>query len=230
MANQIALYEVDVKKAAPRATGEMGWLLGSALQTELLGMTHLAAMTVPLQNERALKQLSDANDKRLRAERLMIYADKNIVEAGPCAHLQILQRYFHNHLSKQDLFSCRLINHVVLSSLLIALYGRVVATADGEIRQMAEANLKLEEQQSDACVQQLAGQFARDENKLTQKTKRIHFECMSTVSEAMTNKACVGGPSKNLAGSVYPIYLRMLEEVGIPSELSLSWMAALLQK
>lgn len=229
MVNQMDVYEIDVKKATPALTGELEWLLGSAVRTELLGMTHLAALAVPLPNEKGMKYLSDANDKRLRAGRLMSCSNKKPTEVESCAHLQILQRYFQNHLNKCDFFSCTLINHVVLSSLLIALYGRVIATADGDLRQMACANLKLEEMQSQSYIGELSDQFSMDEAALTLKAKRIHFECMSTVSIAISNNAFAGGPSKNLAGSVYPVYLRMLEEVGIPSELSLSWMASLLQ-
>jgi fatty aldehyde decarbonylase len=144
-----------------------------------------------------------------------------------------------------DLIGCILAQEVMLESFAVASYRVVAKAAPGELG-ATFARIAAEEDEHVAhAIQMLQGERARDPRGFDAKVHEVHEAIMTTLAQMISpkNRDCgcglcagtcvksslpqVGVSLSEIRGASLQRYLRTLDEIGVPGESSLVWVAQL---
>jgi fatty aldehyde decarbonylase len=144
-----------------------------------------------------------------------------------------------------DLLDCILAQEVMLESFAAASYRVVARSAPGKLGSTFARIADEEGEHVGHAIEMLQAERARDPGGFDGKVHRMHEEIMTTLAEMISRKnsdcgcglctnSCVK-PSLPLAGinlsevrgASLQRYLRTLDEIGVPGESSLVWVAQL---
>lgn len=144
-----------------------------------------------------------------------------------------------------DLVDCILAQEVMLESFAVASYEVIARAAPGELG-VTFARISAEEgEHVDHAIAMLQTERARDPQGFDAKAHRMHKEIMTTLAEMLSRKtpdcacglcagAClkpslskVGVSLSEIRGASLRRYLETLDAIGVPGELSLTWVAQL---
>jgi fatty aldehyde decarbonylase len=144
-----------------------------------------------------------------------------------------------------DLTGCILAQEVMLESFAVASYQVVARVAPGELG-VIFARISAEEgEHVEHAIEILRAERRRDPHGFDAKAHEIHEEIMTTLAQMISPKSpdcgcglCAGSCVKSslpqvgvrlseIRGASLQRYLRTLDEIGVPGELSLIWVAQL---
>ena len=224
-------------------------VLSHAITGELVGMQNFAMMVgITDDVEEQMELLDHAESERGHAKTFSRIA-KDLgypVTANTNApYWKRLRDAFKTHIAAQDLEACVIIQEVMLESLAVAMYKEVGSKLTGRIGEIFTKIGEEEESHKDHSVEELREAYLADPDGFTAKVHQLHLEIMTVRAEMMAREdpsghceICNGNCIKesltevdlditSMRGAVLYEYLNMLDQIGIPGERSLAWVAAL---
>ena len=166
----------------------------------------------------------------------------NNVEAR---HWKRLREAFLRCITESDFIGCLIVQEIMLESFAVASYARVGKVAPGSLGKTFAAIAAEEEEHIAHAVAILGTERGSDAPRFDEKVYRLHLDVMTTLAR-MLAKDCRDGhcdvchatcvkPSlfevslsaAELRGASLRQYLKTLDMVGIPGEVTLAWVAQL---
>ncbi len=160
-------------------------------------------------------------------------------------HWKRLHEAFMRRVAERDFIGCLIVQEIMLESFAVATYARVGKVASGTLGKTFAAIAAEEEEHIDHAMAILKAERALDPQRFDDKLRRLHFEVMTTLAE-MTARECAHGhcevcqgscvkPSlpeirltaSELRGASLQQYLRTLDLLGLPGEVTLVWVTQL---
>jgi len=156
-----------------------------------------------------------------------------------------LRAAFMRCIAERDFIGCLIIQEIMLESFAVASYTRVGMAAPGSLGRTFAAIAAEEEEHIEHALEILRAERALDEQRFDDKVYRLHLDVMTTLSE-MVAKECthgqcdlchsscvkpslaeVGLTTVELRGASLQQYLKSLDMLGLPGEVTLAWVAQL---
>lgn len=166
----------------------------------------------------------------------------NNVEAK---HWKNLRGTFLRCIAERDFVGCLMIQEIMLESFALASYSRVAKVGPGTLGETFARIAAEEEEHIVHAVAILRTERARDAQRFDEKLHRLHLDVMTTLAQ-MLAKDCRDGhcevchascvkPSlfevslsaAQLRGASLQQYLKTLDMLGIPGQVTLAWVAQL---
>jgi rubrerythrin len=160
-------------------------------------------------------------------------------------HWARLRESFLGCIAERDFIACLIVQEIMLESFAVASYSRVGKVAPGTLGVTLAAIAAEEEEHVDHAMAILGAERARDTQAFDDKVHRLHQDVMTTLAK-MLAKECKDGhcevchgtcvkPSlpdislsaAELRGASLKQYLKTLDMLGIPGEVTLQWVAQL---
>ncbi len=160
-------------------------------------------------------------------------------------HWKRLREAFRRCIAERDFMGCLIVQEIMLESFAVASYARVAKVAPGTLGKTFARIAAEEEDHVDHAMSILRAERARDTQRFDDKVYRLHLEVMTTLAK-MLAKECKEGhcevchatcvkPSlfdvslsaAELRGASLQQYLKTLDMLGIPGEVTLAWVAQL---
>ncbi len=166
----------------------------------------------------------------------------NNVEAK---HWKRLREAFLRCIKERDFIGCLIVQEIMLESFAVASYALVGKVAPGTLGKTFAAIAAEEEEHVEHAMSILRKERALDAERFDDKVYRLHLDVMTTLAK-MLAKECKDGhcevchgncvkPSlfdvslsaAALRGASLQQYLKTLDVLGIPGEVTLAWVAQL---
>ncbi len=160
-------------------------------------------------------------------------------------HWKRLRCTFLQCIAERDTIGCLIVQEIMLESFALASYSRVAKVAPGSLGETFARIAAEEEEHLAHAVAILKTERARDAQRFDDKFYRLHLDVMTTLTQ-MLAKDCKDGhcevchascvkPSLfevslsavQLRGASLQQYLKTLDMLGIPGQVTLTWVAQL---
>ena len=160
-------------------------------------------------------------------------------------HWKRLREAFLRCIAERDFIACLIVQEIMLESFAVASYSRVGKVAPGSLGQTFARIAAEEEDHVDHAMSILRAERARNAQRFDDKVYRLHLNVMATLAQ-MLAKECKDGhcevchhtcvkPSlfdvslsaAELRGASLQQYLKTLDMLGIPGEVTLAWVTQL---
>jgi fatty aldehyde decarbonylase len=160
-------------------------------------------------------------------------------------HWKRLREAFLRCIGDRDFIACLIVQEIMLESFAVASYARVGKVGPGSLGKIFTAIAQEEEGHVEHAMAILKAERARDPQQFDDKVYRLHLDVMTTLAE-MLAKECSHGHCEVCHGScVKPAlpdvrlsaaelrgvslqqYLKTLDMLGLPGEVTLQWVAQL---
>jgi rubrerythrin len=160
-------------------------------------------------------------------------------------HWKRLRDAFMRCIAERDFIACLIVQEIMLESFAVASYARVGRVAAGTLGKTFASIAAEEEEHVDHAMAILRAERALDAPGFDDKVYRLHLDVMTTLAK-MLAKECKDGhcevchgscvkPSLSevslsaaeLRGASLRQYLRTLDMLGIPGEVTLAWVTQL---
>jgi len=160
-------------------------------------------------------------------------------------HWKRLRGTFLQCIAERDFVGCLIVQEIMLESFALASYSRVARVARGSLRETFARIAAEEEEHLAHAVAILKTERARDAQRFDEKVHRLHLDVMTTLAQ-MLARDCKDGhcevchascvkPSLievslsavQLRGASLRQYLKTLDMLGIPGQVTLAWVAQL---
>ena len=160
-------------------------------------------------------------------------------------HWRRLREAFMRCVAERDTIGCLIIQEIMLESFALASYNRVAIVAPGILGKVFGAIAADEQEHADHAMAILKAERDANPDRFDDKLYRLHLEVMTTLA-AMLAKECKDGhcevcqsscvkPSlfevnlsaALLRGASMRQYLKTLDALGLPGEVTLAWIAQL---
>jgi rubrerythrin len=160
-------------------------------------------------------------------------------------HWKRLREAFLRCIAERDFIGCLIVQEIMLESFAVASYFRVGRVAPGSLGETFARIAAEEEEHIDHAMAILRTERARDAQRFDDKLHRLHLEVMTILAQ-MLAKECKDGhcevcqstcvkPSlfevklsaAELRGASLQQYLKTLDALGIPGQVTLAWVARL---
>ena len=160
-------------------------------------------------------------------------------------HWRRLREAFLGCIAERDFIGCLIVQEIMLESFAVASYARVAKVAPGSLGETFARIAEEEEQHVDHAMAILRAERALDPERFDDKVYRLHLDVMTTLAK-MLAKECKDGhcevchsscvkPSlvdvslsaAELRGASLEQYLKALDMLGLPGEVTLTWVTQL---
>ena len=160
-------------------------------------------------------------------------------------HWKRLREAFLRCITERDFIGCLIVQEIMLESFAVASYARVGKVAPGGLGETFARIAAEEEEHVDHALAILRAERALDVQRFDDKVHRLHLEVMTTLAK-MLAKECTDGhcevchgncvkPSlfevslsaAELRGASLQQYLKTLDMLGLPGEVTLGWVTQL---
>jgi rubrerythrin len=160
-------------------------------------------------------------------------------------HWKRLREAFLRCITERDFIGCLIVQEIMLESFAVASYTRVGKVAPGGLGETFARIAAEEEEHVDHALAILRAERALDVQRFDDKVHRLHLEVMTTLAK-MLAKECKDGhcevchsncvkPSlfevslsaAELRGASLQQYLKTLDMLGLPGEVTLGWVTQL---
>ena len=160
-------------------------------------------------------------------------------------HWKRLREAFLRCIAERDFIACLIVQEIMLESFAVASYSRVGKVAPGSLGDTFARIAAEEEDHVDHAMAILRAERALDPQRFDAKVYRQHLDVMTTLAQ-MLAKECKDGhcevchascvkPSlfdvslsaAELRGASLQQYLKTLDMLGIPGEVTLAWVTQL---
>src|SRR5712692_8288087 len=160
-------------------------------------------------------------------------------------HWKRLRGSFLRCIAERDFIGCLIVQEIMLESFAVASYSRVGKVAPGSLGETFARIAAEEEDHVEHAMSILGAERARDAQRFDDKVYRLHLDVMTTLAK-MLAKECKDGhcevchascvkpalfevslSAAELRGASLRQYLKTLDKLGIPGEVTLAWVAQL---
>jgi fatty aldehyde decarbonylase len=224
-------------------------VFSQAITGELIGMSNFASLAETIRDpHEKMEAVEHANSERMHAEGFMAYA-KN---AGLKINVNIDSAYwgsvrwqFLSYAIKKDFIACLIIQEVMLESFAVSMYTDVGNAIGGEAGSLFLRIADEEKEHLEHSSDLLRAELIKNPSAFLDKFEEIHTNCMTILAEftATTDLrghcgVCSGDCMKgslhhigldivHLRGNALALYAKSLDNIGIPGEKSIVWIAKL---
>ena len=224
-------------------------IFSQAITGELIGMSNFASLADTIDDpHEKMEAVEHANSERMHAEGFLAYA-KN---AKLKVHINLDSPYWGNvrtqflsYAQKKDFIACLVIQEVMLESFAISMYNDVGFALGGEAGELFLAIRDEEKEHLEHSSDLLRAELEKDPQAFINKMEEIHFNCMTILAEftattdlrghcGVCNGDCMKGSLHhvgldivNMRGNALALYAQALDNIGIPGEKSIVWIARL---
>jgi len=160
-------------------------------------------------------------------------------------HWKRLREAFMHCIAERDFIGCLIVQEIMLESFAVASYARVAKVAPGSLGKTFARIAAEEEEHVDHAMAILRAERTRDVQRFDEKVHRLHLDVMTTLAKMLAQE-CKDGhcdvchdncvkPSlfevslsaAALRGASLEQYLKSLDMLGLPGEVTLAWVAQL---
>jgi rubrerythrin len=160
-------------------------------------------------------------------------------------HWKRLRDAFLRCIAERDFIGCLIVQEIMLESFAVASYARVGRVAPGSLGRTFASIAAEEAEHIDHAMAILRAERALDSERFDDKVYRLHLDVMTTLAQ-MLAKECKDGhcevchrscvkPSLSevslsaaeLRGASLQQYLKTLDTLGLPGEVTLTWVTQL---
>ncbi len=224
-------------------------VLAQAVTGELLAaMNYTSLAEICDDPEEVADALEHAAGERGHASRFAAEGRKIGVDVSNnvnAKHWKQLREAFMGCIRERDFIGCLIVQEIMLESFAVASYSRVGKVAWGSLGKTFASIAAEEEGHVDHAMAILKAERALDAQRFDDKVHRLHLDVMTTLAK-MLAKECKDGhcevchsscvkPSlpeitlsaAELRGASLQQYLKTLDMLGIPGEVTLGWVAQL---
>jgi fatty aldehyde decarbonylase len=224
-------------------------VLAQAITGELLAAMNYASLSKICDDpEEVADALEHAEIERGHATRFAAEGRKIGVDVSDnvdAKHWKRLRDAFLRCITGRDFIGCLIVQEIMLESFAVASYARVGKVAPGSLGTTFASIAAEEEEHVDHAMAILRAERALDAQRFDDKVYRLHLDVMTTLAK-MLAKECKDGhcevchgscvkPSlfevslsaAALRGASLQQYLKTLDMLGIPGEVTLGWVAQL---
>ena len=160
-------------------------------------------------------------------------------------HWKKLRQAFLRRIDERDFIGCLIVQEIMLESFAVASYARVGRAGKGSLGKTFAAIAAEEEDHIDHAMEILRAERARDQQRFDDTVYGLHLEVMTTLAEMLARdcrtghcEVCHGSCVKpalpdlslsaaELRGASLQQYLKTLDLLGLPGEVTLTWVAQL---
>ena len=160
-------------------------------------------------------------------------------------HWKRLREAFMRCIADRDFIGCLIVQEIMLESFAVASYARVARVAPGTLGATFARIAAEEEEHIDHALEILRAERARDPERFDEKVHRLHLDVMTTLAKMLAKdcrdghcEVCHGNCVKpslpdvslsaaELRGASLQQYLKTLDMLGLPGEVTLTWVAQL---
>jgi fatty aldehyde decarbonylase len=169
----------------------------------------------------------------------------NVSNNVDAMHWRRLREAFLRCITERDFIGCLIVQEIMLESFAVASYARVGRVAPGSLGKTFARIAAEEEEHVDHAMAILRAERGLDPQRFDDKVHRLHLDVMTTLAK-MLAKECKDGhcevchgscvkPSlfevslsaAELRGASLQQYLKALDMLGIPGEVTLAWVTQL---
>jgi fatty aldehyde decarbonylase len=224
-------------------------ILAQAMTGELLAAMNYASLSEICDDPAEVADaLEHAQNERGHAAAFAAEGRKigvTVADNVDAKHWKRLRDAFLRCIRERDFTGCLIVQEIMLESFAVASYSRVGKVAPGSLGGTFARIAAEEEDHVDHAMAILRAERARDAQRFDDKVYRLHLEVMTTLAQ-MLAKECKDGhcevcqascvkPSlfevrlsaAELRGASLQQYLKTLDLLGIPGEVTLGWVAQL---
>jgi fatty aldehyde decarbonylase len=158
---------------------------------------------------------------------------------------KLIRESFMRSIGERDFIACLIVQEIMLESFAVASYTRVGKAAPGSLGKTFAAIAAEEEGHIDHALDILRSERGQDPQRFDGKVYRLHLDVMTTLTEMVAKEcrhgqcelchsACVkpslsqvGLTTSELRGASLQQYLKTLDALGLPGEVTLQWIAQL---
>ena len=160
-------------------------------------------------------------------------------------HWKRLREAFLRRIAERDFIGCLIVQEIMLESFAVASYARVGKVAAGSLGKTFAAIAAEEEEHIEHAMEILQAERAFDPQRFDGKLYQLHLEVMTTLAEMLARdcrtghcEVCHGNCVKpalpdvslsaaELRGASLHQYLKTLDKLGLPGEVTLAWVTQL---
>jgi fatty aldehyde decarbonylase len=160
-------------------------------------------------------------------------------------HWKRLREAFMRCVAERDFIGCLIVQEIMLESFALASYARVGKVGPGSLGKTFAAIAAEEEDHIEHAMEILRRERALDAQRFDDKVYRLHHEVMTTLAEMLAKdcrhghcEVCQGSCVKpalpdvslsaaELRGASLQQYLQTLDKLGLPGEVTLTWVTQL---
>jgi len=224
-------------------------VFSQAITGELIGMSNFASLADTIDDpHEKMEAVEHANSERGHAEGFLAYAQKEQLKINinlKSEYWGNVRRVFLEYAEKKDFIACLIIQEVMLESFAVSMYVDVGNALGGEAGRLF-LNIAEEEKEHLAHSSDLLrAALTEDPDGFIRKFEEIHFNCMTILAEftatidlrghcGVCNGSCMKGSLHHIGldiismrGHAMALYADSLENIGIPGEKSIVWIARL---
>jgi len=224
-------------------------VFSQAITGELIGMSNFASLADTIDDpHEKMEAVEHADSERQHAEGFMAYAKKmrlniNINLQGE--YWRSVREVFLTYAAQKDFIACIIIQEVMLEAFAVAMYTDVGHVLDDEAGKLFLSIADEEKEHMDHSTELLREELQKNPEGFIEKFEKIHFDCMTILAQfsATTDLrghcgVCNGDCMKNelhhinldvksMRGNALALYAEALDNIGIPGEKSMVWIAKL---
>ncbi len=224
-------------------------VFSQAITGELIGMANFALLTETIDDpHEKMEAVEHANSERMHAEGFMAYAKKTGLKVNINMHGEYwgnVHKQFLSYAQKNDFIACLIIQEVILESFAISMYTDVGNALGGEAGKLFLSIAEEEKEHLEHSSHLLQAELKKDATAFIKKFEEVHFSCMTILAQfsattdlrghcGVCNGDCMKGSLHhiglniiNLRGNALALYAQALDNIGIPGEKSIVWIAQL---
>jgi len=224
-------------------------ILAQAMTGELVAAMNYTSLSAICDDpEEVADALEHAQGERGHAAAFAAEGRKIGVEVAnnvDARHWKQLREAFQRRIAERDFIGCLIVQEIMLESFAVASYARAGKVAPGSLGQTFAAIAAEEEGHVDHAMAILKAERALDPQRFDDKVYRLHLEVMTTLAK-MLAKECKDGhcevchhscvkpalfdvrlSAAELRGASLQQYLKTLDMLGLPGEVTLTWVTQL---
>lgn len=224
-------------------------VLAQAVTGELVAAMNYAALAAICDDPREAEEaLGHAAIERAHAAAFTAAGRKigvDVVSNVDGKHWKRLREAFMRCVAERDTIGCLIVQEIMLESFALASYSRVAIVAPGSLGKTFAAIAADEQEHADHAMGILKAEREANPQRFDDKLHQLHLEVMTTLA-AMLAKECKDGhcevcesscvkPSlfevnlsaAMLRGASLQQYMKTLDALGLPGEITLAWIAQL---
>ena len=224
-------------------------VFSQAITGELIGMSNFASLAETIDDpHEKMEAVEHANSERMHAEGFIAYAKKNKLKINinmQSPYWGNVRSQFLSYAQKKDFIACLIIQEVMLESFAVSMYTDVANALGGEAGKLFNNIADEEKEHLEHSSDILQAELQKDPVAFIQKFEDIHFNCMTILAEftattdlrghcGVCNGDCMKGSLHHigldivtLRGNALALYAGAMDNIGIPGEKSIVWIARL---
>ncbi len=224
-------------------------VFSQAVTGELIGMSNFASLADTIDDaHEKMEAVEHANSERMHAEGFLDYAKKAGLKINANMHGQYwgnVRKQFLSYAQKKDFIACLIIQEVILESFAVSMYTDVGNALGDEAGRLFLAIADEEKEHLEHSSDLLRAELKKDPTAFINKFEEIHTNCMTILAEftattdlrghcGVCNGDCMKGALHHIGldvtsmrGNALALYAQALDNIGIPGEKSLVWIARL---